>query len=383
MPEVVIVGGGVVGASIAYHLAYLGGKDITVLDRGSVLGEGSTGKATGGFRAQFGTEVHVRLSVISREKLLRFKDELGVDPGYRAAGYLFCASSEKQLAGLRAANEVQRRAGLHAVEFVQPDRMADMIPTLNTGDLIGGSFCPIDGFTNPLAILYGYNQGARRLGVTFRMGETVIAIDRDGAGVLGVTTDKGLYPTKTVVNAGGPWAAEVARLAEIPDFPVRPIKRQVAVTNPFPRIPEDIPMVIDAASGFHTRMREGRALLLWADPDQAPGFDTSFEPGFLSKVLPMARHRLRSLDEATIDPRACYAGLYEVTPDHHGIVGWSPQVKGLFLANGFSGHGVMHAPAIGQAAAEMILRRSVSIDLSPLRPERFEEGDLNSETSVI
>jgi sarcosine oxidase subunit beta len=383
MPEVVIIGGGVVGCSIAYHLASLGCQDITVLERGRVLGEGSTGKATGGFRAQFGTEVHVRLSLMARQKLLAFKEELGVDPGYRPAGYLFCASSESQLAGLRAANEVQQRAGLDVVEFLNAQQIAERIPQVHTDDLIGGSFCPIDGFTTPLAILYGYNQAARKLGVRFQTGETVTAIDRAADSVIGVATDYALYPTRQVINAAGPWAAEIAHLAGIPDLPVQPIKRQVAVTNPFNLLPPEMPMVIDAANGFHTRLKEGRALLLWADPGQPPDFDTTFDPAFLGQVLPMARHRIPAFEQASIDPRACYAGLYEVTPDHHGIVGWSPQVKGLFLANGFSGHGVMHAPAIGHLAAEMILGRQTKIDISALRPSRFAEGALNEEPAVI
>ena len=383
MPEVVIIGGGVIGCSIAYHLASLGCRDITVVERGRVLGEGSTGKATGGFRAQFGTEVHVRLSLMSRQKLLAFQDELGVDSGYRPAGYLFCASSESQLAGLHAANEVQRRAGLDVVEFLTPQQIAERIPQVRTDDLVGSSFCPIDGFTTPLAILYGYNQAARKLGVRFQTGETVTAIDREAGTVIGVATDRALYPTRQVVNAAGPWAAEIARLAGIPDLPVQPVKRQVAVTNPFDLLPAHLPMIIDAGSGFHTRMKDGRALLLWADPHQSPGLDTTFDPAFLGQVLPMARHRIPAFEHASIDPRACYAGLYEDTPDHHGIVGWATQVQGLFLANGFSGHGVMHAPAIGQLAAEMILGRQTKIDISALRPSRFSEGAHNEETAVI
>ena len=292
MPEVVIIGGGVVGASIAYHLATLGCKDVTVLERGRVLGEGSTGKATGGFRAQFGTEIHVRLSLMARENLLAFKDELGVDPGYKPVGYLFCAPSETHLSALRAANEVQKCAGLNAVEFLTSSQIAERVPLINTADLVGGCFCPIDGFSTPLAILYGYNQAAIRLGVGFQTGETVTAIDRSGDTVIGVATDKALYPTRHVVNAAGPWSAEIAVLAGITDLPVQPVKRQVAVTNSFPLLPSDMPMVIDAGNGFHTRMKDGRALILWADPKQRAGFDTAFDPAFLGKVLPMDRHRI-------------------------------------------------------------------------------------------
>ena len=320
---------------------------------------------------------------MAREKLLAFKDELGVDPGYKPVGYLFCAPSDTHLSALRAANEVQKCAGLNAVEFLTSSQIAERVPLINTADLVGGCFCPIDGFSTPLAILYGYNQAAIRLGVGFQTGETVTAIDRSGDTVIGVATDKALYPTRHVVNAAGPWSAEIAVLAGITDLPVQPVKRQVAVTNPFPLLPSDMPMVIDAGNGFHTRMKDGRALILWADPKQRAGFDTAFDPAFLGKVLPMARHRIPAFEQASIDPRACYAGLYEVTPDHHGIVGWAPEVRGLFLANGFSGHGVMHAPAIGQLAAEMILENQTTIDISALRPTRFAEGALNEEPAVI
>lgn len=373
-----------VGASIAYHLAARGCNRVTVLERGVKLGEGSTGRATGGYRAQFGTEVHVRLSLLAREKLLHFRDETGVDPGYRPCGYLFCASSPEQMAALRAANAVQRAAGLTNVEFLSPDEMARLVPTLRTDDLVGGAFGPTDGFTVPLAILYGYESAARRLGVEFRCGEAVDRIEVEKGAVMGVGTARGFYPTRCVVNAAGAWAARVAELAGIPDLPVAPVRRQVAVTMPFEALPDSMPMVIDCATGFHTRMRDRRALLLWADPGEPPGYNASFDPAFLGAVLPKARHRVDCLARAAIDPRACYAGLYEVSPDHHGIVGWAREVNGLFLANGFSGHGVMHAPAIGQLVAEMILDgQARSLDLSALRPERFAEGALNVEAAVI
>lgn len=382
--EILIIGGGVVGASIAYHLSARSCSGVTVLERGNRPGEGSTGRATGGFRAQFGTEAHVRLSLLAHEKLLRFRDEIGAESGYRPCGYLFCASSVEQMEALRAAEAVQRVAGLANVEFLTPAEMARLVPTLAIDDLLGGAFCPTDGFINPLGILFGYVEAARRLGSEFRCGEEVTEIEVRRGAVTGVKTDRDRYATRCVVNAAGAWAAPVAEMAGIRNLPVLPVRRQVAVTRPFNALPDTLPMVIDCASGFHLRMRDRRALLLWADPAEPPGYNDRFDPAFLDSVLPLARRRVRCLAWARIDPALCRAGLYEVTPDHHGIVGSAKEVAGFFLANGFSGHGVMHAPAIGQLVAEMILDgRAHSLDISALRPERFEEGALNVEKAVL
>lgn len=382
--EILIIGGGIIGASIAYHLSARGCSEVTVLERGNRPGEGSTGRATGGFRAQFGTKVHVRLSLLARQKLLRFRDEIGADSGYRPCGYLFCASSVEQMEALRAAEGVQRTAGLTNVEFLTPAEMARLVPTLAIDDLLGGAFCPTDGFIKPLSILLGYVEAAQRLGAEFRWGEEVKEIEVRRGTVVGVKTDRNCYATRCVVNAAGAWAALVAELAGIRQLPVVPVRRQVAVTRPFHALPDALPMVIDCANGFHMRMRDCRALLLWADPAEPLGYNDRFDPAFLHFVRPLAYRRIRCLAEVPIDVDLCWAGLYELTPDHHGIIGPTKEVGGFFLANGFSGHGVMHAPAIGQLVAEMILDgRAHSLDISALRPERFEEGALNVERAVL
>lgn len=381
--QVVIVGGGVVGASIAYHLAARGCRNVVVLDRGEPA-QGSTGRATGGYRAQFGTEIHVRMSLLSQKKLMRFPDEVGVDSGYRPNGYLFCASSESQVAALKAVRKVQEAGGVTDAVFLSPKEMQERVPELRGDDLLLGSFCPTDGFVQPLAIRGGYQAASERLGATYRWNETVKRVAIENGAVVGVETNREFYATRCLVVAAGAWSASVAALAGVPDLPVVPVRRQVAITDPFPKLSDSLPMVIDCATGFHTRMRNGRALLLWADPNEPPGFTDTFDPAFLDAVLPKAIHRLPCLAEATVRPEEGWAGLYEVTPDHHGILGWASETNGLLLATGFSGHGVMHSPATGQLVAELILDGEArTLDIAALRPQRFAEGILNREAAVI
>jgi sarcosine oxidase subunit beta len=373
MPDIVIIGGGVIGASIAYHLAVRGCTGVCVIDSGSRLGEGTTGRAMGGFQAQFSSPIHVQLSRISRDKLLRFKDETGIDPGYRSNGTLFCATTLPQMDVLRAT--------LADVQWLSPSEMPDLVPTLHTEDLVCGAVCPNSGLISPLAVLYGYETAARRLGGQFRMAETVETIDVHNGAIVGVGTSKELLATRCVINAAGAWSARVAELVGITDLPVQPLRRQFAATIPNPVLLDGMPMVIEVGTGFRTCVRDHRALMTWSDPNEQPGFNSSFDPSFLPEVLPRARHRIAAYTQIPIDPRACKAGLYDVTADGHGIIGFSQQVKGFYLANGFNGHGLMHAPAIGQLVVEELLDGvPTTLDISSLRPSRFAEDALNWET---
>jgi len=376
------------GASVAYHLAQQGGRHILVLERYDRPGLGSTGKATGGFRAQFGSETHVRLSLMAREKLLRFRDETGVDPGYRPCGYLFMARTEAEIAPLRRAIAIQRTAGLREVHEVAIDEIRRIVPWVRADDLLGGAFCPIDGFIRPLEILRGYREAAERLGVRFAYGVGWVDCVVKGRGperrVAGVRTETGEIATRCVVNAAGPWAGMLGERAGV-DIPVRPVRRHTAITFPFAGLPEDIPMTICLWDGVHLRVRDGRVLLLRhvATPTEDP-FDTTFEPGWLADLLPRARDRFPCLAEARIDVERCWTGLYEMSPDTHALVGATPGVEGLYLINGSSGHGVMHSPALGQLLAEIILDgRARSLDINALRPSRFAEGKPNPDDAFL
>ncbi|HWW77391.1 MAG TPA: FAD-binding oxidoreductase [Pyrinomonadaceae bacterium] len=382
--EVVIVGGGVVGASVAYHLAAHGCRDVLVLERAGRLGEGSTGRATGGFRAQFGTEVNIRLSLLSREKLVNFKDETGVDPGFRQYGYLFLARAEDELAALAGAQSLQRACGLREARAVSAEEIAGLNPALHLGEIKGGVYCPTDGFIRPLEILRGYTEAAARLGVRFEYGVALESARRKGTRIETLSTTAGEVSAGAYVNAAGAWAGEVAKKAGV-EIPVTPLRRQVAITHPFAHLPEEMPMTVYAGDGFHLRVHDGRVLLLWPDdPRAADPFGTNVEDEWLAKVVARAHARVPVLRRAEIDRERCWAGLYEMTPDKHALLGRAEGTDNLYLANGSSGHGVMHAPALGQLLAEIILDGAAkTLDTHALRPSRFAEGRPNTGPALL
>jgi sarcosine oxidase, subunit beta len=372
--EVVVIGGGVVGASVAWHLARRGCTDVVVLDRGDTPGAGSTGRATGGFRAQFGSEINVRLSLLSRAELLTLGEETGVDPGFVPVGYLFLARYDAQLRMLAEAVEVQRAAGSGDARVVGPEEARELNPAVRDPGA-GGTHSPADGQIRPLEILRGFREGAERLGVRFRYGEACAGIEVGDGRATAVATGGARIAAGAVVNAAGPWAAAVAALAGVA-LPVRPLRRQVAITAPTDALPAGMPLTIFCEDGLHLRVRDGRVLLLRPTPGGEDPFDDGVEEGWLDETVRLARERIPALRRVPIDRDACWGGLYEESPDGHAILGPAPEVPNLFLANGSSGHGVMHAPALGRLVAEMILDgAATSLDVRALRPERFAEGD--------
>ncbi|MFL6235387.1 MAG: NAD(P)/FAD-dependent oxidoreductase [Thermoanaerobaculia bacterium] len=380
MPEVAVVGAGVMGASVAWHLASRGCRDVVVLDRAPAAGAGSTGRATGGFRAQFATEVNIRLALLAREKLLRFREEIGADSGYRPYGYLFLAADEAQMAALRSIRPLQHRLGV-PVEEIGPEDVARLNPAVRADGIPGGSFCAIDGFIRPLDILNGYVEAARRLGVRFEFGVEVTGLSiakRLPGRVMAVETTAGPVQARHVVNAAGAWAGRLGKIAGL-EIPVTPLRRQVAPTMPTSVLPEDMPMTIFLEDGFHLRVRDGRVLLLWPQPPRpdisADPFDDRFDEGWLPGLLERAHARVPCLRDVPVDRAACWAGLYEMSPDKHVLLGLAPGLENLWLINGSSGHGVMHSPALGQILSEMILDGGAkTVDVHALRPSRFTEG---------
>jgi sarcosine oxidase subunit beta len=382
---VAVIGGGVIGASVAYHLARRGLRDILILDRAAGPGQGSTGRATGGFRAQYATAINVRLSLLAREKLRGFPEETGVDPGYMTAGYLWLASSDAELDTLRAGQRVQHAEGLVEAAEVGPDEVAKLNPALCLDEVVGGVFCPSDGFVRPLKLLEGYLAAAQRLGVRVRWEAEVTGFSRRSDGTISaVATSHANIPISAAVNAAGPWAGSVARLAAV-DLPVVPLRRQVAATRPCELLPDEMPMTIFAGDGFHLRVRDGRVLLLWPTPGaEGRPWATEVEPEWVEAVVAKAHRRVPVLRQAAIDRGGCWGGLYEVSPDKHAILGPAPGCPNLFLVNGSSGHGVMHAPALGQLLAEIMMDGAASsLNVAALSPSRFADGRLNPISELL
>jgi glycine/D-amino acid oxidase-like deaminating enzyme len=382
--SVIIIGAGVIGASVAYHLARRGWRDILVLDRSPGPGHGSTGKATGGFRSQYATPINVRLSLLSRDKLRCFTEETGGDAGYLPAGYLWLASTLRELEILRAAQRVQHQEGLAEAVEVGPEEIARLNPAVALEEVIGGAFCPSDGFMRPLGIVEGYLGAAQRLEVEVEWQVEVTGLKLQGDRIAVVESSRGPVSAGMVVNAAGAWSAEVAQWAGF-DLPVAPLRRQVAATAPTNVLPDSMPMTIFTNDGFHLRVRDGRILLLWPTPG-VPGrpFDTAVDDEWIESVVDKAHRRVPVVGRAAIDRDACWAGLYEVSPDKHAILGAAPGCPNLLLLSGCSGHGVMHAPALGQLLAEVMSDgAAATLDVSPLRPSRFLENDLNPVSEML
>ena len=381
--DVVIVGGGIVGSSIAYHLTAAGCRNVLVIERGTSLGKGSTGKSMGGVRAQFATPVNIQMSLYSIPFYAAFEETLGYPCGYRAQGYLFMATRESHMNYLRANLERQVALGLKTARLVSADEIRTLYPQLRGDDIVGGSYCSTDGFVDPYSAMNGFMSWAADHGARLWKNTAVTEIKVERTRVTAVETTRGTVQTNTVVNAAGAWAAEIASQVGV-ELPVVPLRRMLVPTEPFDQFPHTAPMIIDMTNGFHFRPESLGFLLAWNDPEETPGFKTEFEPSFIEKVLTRAADRVPVFENVAVNPKRAWAGLYEVTPDHHCILGAVDEVRGFFLANGFSGHGVMHAPSTGKILSDLILTGSTSV-VNPelLSVNRFATGRLLEETAVL
>jgi sarcosine oxidase, subunit beta len=380
--DVVIIGGGIVGSSIAYHLVGAGCKNVLVLERETAQGKGSTGKSMGGVRAQFSTPVNIQMSLYSIPFYASFEERLGYPCDYRPQGYLFCATSDKHMAYLRANYKKQVAMGLKNVRLVAGGEVRAMFPQLRGDDIVGGSFCSTDGFVDPYSAMIGFMTWASGHGATLWKNAGVTGITRKND-TYEVATTRDAVSTRTVVNCAGPWAAPIAKMVGI-DLPIEPLRRMLVPTEPFDQFPHTAPMIIDMSTGFHFRPESRGFLLAWNDPDETPGFKTDFDAGFIEKILTRAAERVPVFENVAINPKRAWAGLYEMTPDHHPILGESREAPGFFFANGFSGHGVMHSPATGKILSDLILTGKTDlIDAALLDFSRFAEGRMIHETAVL
>ncbi len=386
-----IVGGGVMGASIAYHLAKAGQREVLLLERESFFGQGATGRCAGGIRYQFSTEINIRLSQLSLPMLDTFEEETGQAIDVRQCGYLFLLTRPEDLAVFERNVALQHRLGVQT-EWLTGDEIRHRLPLMALGDVLSGAWHAKDGLADPNGVTMGYVNGARRMGARLFTDVIVTGIElasasgRSASGdasyskVTDVVTNKGRIETPIVVNAAGPWAAHIGQMVGL-DLPIVPIRRQWLTTTPLPQIPNDFPFVIDFAQSLYFH-REGRGLLTgMSNPNQPPGFDQSVDRDWELTAMEAAIKRLPLLEAAGVASRL--AGLYEVTPDAHPILGHTP-VEGFTVCAGFSGHGFMHGPICGKLMAEEILQgRATTLDIAPLRFDRFAKREELPEYNVV
>lgn len=377
--DAVIVGGGVMGASTAYHLAQRGLSDIVLLEKEPFFGQGATGRCAGGVRYQFATEVNIRLSLASLPMLERFPEEIGQEVDYRQSGYLFLLTNEHDIQVFEHNVALQNNLGV-GTKWLSGDEIRQRLPAMRLDDVLAGTFNAKDGIVDPNGVVMGYINAAGRLGVQCLGGVEVTGLSVDHGLISTVHTKQGDIRTQVVVDAAGPWAALIAQMADV-EVPITPIRRQMLTTTPLPDLPADFPFVIDFAQSLYFH-REGDGLLTgMSNPHQEAGFDQNVDPDWELVNLERAAARLPMLEQAGLASR--WAGLYEVTPDAHPIFGRTP-VDGFFLVGGFSGHGFMHGPVAGKLMAEIILDGEAStVDVSMLDLARFNEGRLIQEYNVI
>lgn len=377
--DVVVIGGGVMGASTAYHLALEGVKDVVLLEKEPYFGQGATGRCAGGIRHQFATEVNVELSNISLDMLDRFKDETGQDPDIRKCGYLFVLTNEHDVASFKRNIEMQHKLGVE-VEWLSGEEVRSRIALMRFPDALAGTYSPNDGLADPNGIVMGYIQGARRLGANPLTDAEVQEIVVESGKVRAVITNHGRIETRAVVNAAGPWAGAIGKMAGV-EIPITPLRRQMLTTTPLHDLPVDFPFVIDFTQSLYFH-REGEGILTgMSNPDETPGFDQSIDEDWEVRAISAAAERMPMLENA--GRLSGWAGLYEVTPDAHPIFGATP-VDGFWIVGGFSGHGFMHGPIAGKLMQEFIMEgQAHSVEVSSLDLARFTEGRLIHEYNVV
>lgn len=377
--DIVIIGGGVMGASAAYHLAKRGHKNIVLLEKENFFGQGATGRCAGGVRYQFSTEINVKLSIASLPMIERFKDEIGQDVSYKQCGYLLVATNEKEVAAFKHNVEMQNKLGV-ATQFLSGDEVRARLPMMNFKDALAGTFNQKDGTADPNSVVMGYINAAQKMGVKAISSAEVLGITVSGGNVKEVQTSLGAIQTRMALNVAGPWSSQIGKMAGV-EIPVIPLRRQMFTTNPLKDVPEDFPFVIDFAKSLYFH-REGEGLLIgMSNQNEKTGYDQNVDEDFELANLEAAIERMPLVEKAS---RASHwAGLYEVTPDAHPIFGATP-VNGFTLCTGFSGHGFMHGLISGKLMSEFILDGNFSsMDISMLYLKRFEEGRLIQEYNVV
>lgn len=381
-PKVLIVGAGIIGNVIAYYLARQGFTDVLVVEREPVPCTGATPHSAGGIRAQFSTKANIELCKLSIEEYEKFADEVSPRFHFHQVGYLLIYVTPEEWAAAQENVALQRSLGLD-VQLWTPQQVADYVPGIRYDDLAGGTFHARDGLAEPYEITMGYYERAKEMGIHYSFGEEVMEVVTDPASgkVTKVRTSQRELACGLLIDCCGPWSAQLAERAGL-EVPAAPYRRQLLMTQPFAAIHPQFPMLVDLHSGGYLRPETGGAMLGWADPAEPPGFNTQFDWDWAAQCMEIVAGRFPPVLEAEF--LRGWAHMYLITPDHHPILGRHPHAENFLMAFGYSGHGVMSAPATGIALSELILEgASRSLDIHPFRLTRFAEGEALHERNVI
>jgi sarcosine oxidase subunit beta len=373
--DIVIIGAGIIGVSIAYYLGKMGAKNVVVLEKDHIC-EGSTALCAGGIRRQYTSDIAMQFAQKSFEVFQNFKEEFDVDPQFHPVGYLFLATSLEEWDIFQQNVAFQNKYNVPS-QILTQEEIGKRWPYLNTEDVYGGAFCDTDGYASPHEITHAIAKKARTLGIDIFEETEVKNIEVRHDRVVSVTAGEYRVETPIVVNAAGPYAENVGRLAGI-HIPVKPIRRQLFITDPFDQLPESVPLTIDHKQNFYFR-REGKTVLLSGPQDEIPSFNLNTDFDSMVETAEKAMYRVPVFENTNI--ARGWGGLYEISPDNNAILGKVPEIGGLILANGFSGHGFQHGPATGMVIAEVIVNgRTETIDIEKLSYERFRKGELIKES---
>lgn len=376
--EIVIIGGGIMGTSVAFHLAQKGQKEVVLLEQNYIC-EGSTGLSVGGFRQQFSTPANILLSQESLKRFHHFKDEFGVEIDLHQPGYLFLARESRDWENLLKGVKIQREYSV-PVEVLSPEEIAYRWSYLNITDLEGGTFGPADGYADPYLVTMTYAREARQRGVLIQEQTKVIDILVRNGSIRGVETTKGRISTPCVINVAGPWAGKVAHMSGL-DLPVLPYRRQVFVISCPKDIRQPVPMVIDLKMRHYFRGESSMILTGMSDMEEPSSFNLHVDEVFMGKVVETQVLRAPAMAESRMIRG--WAGLYAVTPDENPIIGKCGEFDGFFCAAGFSGHGFQHGPSVGRILAEIVLDGKSDFDLSPFALDRFEKKKESEERQAV
>lgn len=376
--SVVVIGGGVVGVSVAFHLAEAGVKDIVLVERDE-LGSGSTSRAAGGVRSLFSDELNVRLGMRSLEAFRDFGRRPGHEIEFKEVGYLFLIAQPDHLRAFEDSIALQNRLGIVS-RIVDVSEAQQLSPLIDTVGLVGGAWSPADGYCTPESVVSGYAAAARSYGVAIERHCKVVGIETIRDRIAAVVTHRGAIRTNTIICAAGPWSREVGAMVGV-ELPVSPLRRQVVVTEAIPNLAREMPMTLDFGSTLYFHP-EGPGLLIgMSDPMESPGFNVERSDEWLPRLTEAIAARIPSILDVGL--RSGWAGLYEMTPDSNALLGEASAVSRFLYATGFSGHGFLQAPAVGEVIRDYYLGRQPFADVSALSAERFGRGELRREVQCV